>query len=56
MTKETINWKLVAVGLICITALEIYALSQGVNGLILTAVVGIIAAAIGVAIPNPMKK
>ena len=56
MKKQKIDWKVVSTGLICITALEIYALSQGINGLALTVVVGIIAATIGVVIPNPMKK
>ena len=54
--KKEINWKVVVTGLVCITALEIYALSQGINGLVLTTVVGIIAIAIGVTIPNPIKK
>ena len=53
--KQQTDWRIVAVGLGCITALEIYALSQGVNGMVLTTVIGIIALAIGVTIPNPLN-
>ena len=56
MKKEKVNWKIVVTGLVCITALEAIALYQGINGLALTVVVGIIAATIGVSIPNPIKK
>lgn len=54
--KERVNWKVLCTGLVCITAIELYALNQGMNGLILTTIVAIIAAAIGVVIPNPLKK
>lgn len=50
--KYKIDKEIVITGIICVTALELYALSQGFNGWILTAVIGIIAAAIGVAIPK----
>ena len=53
--QEKINWKLVAIGLVCITALEITALSLGYNGTLLKLVLVIIALAIGVVIPNPIK-
>jgi hypothetical protein len=49
-------WKLIAVGIICVTALEAYALSLGFNGTILKTVLVIIALAIGVTIPNPLIK
>jgi len=52
---EKIDWKVVCVGLVCITALEIYALSQGINGTLLKIVLIIIAGVIGVTIPNPIK-
>lgn len=40
-------------GLICITLLEILALYKGFNGTLLTLVIAIIAAAIGVTVPTP---
>jgi len=52
---KTIDWRIVCVGLICITALEIYALSQGINGTLLKIVIAILAGVIGVTIPNPIK-
>lgn len=56
MTKhKEIDWRIVGIGMLCITALELYALSQGINGVVLTAVIAIIAAAVGVTLPNPIK-
>ncbi len=52
--KQT-DWRIVATGLICITALEIVALLKGINGMVLTTVIGIIALAIGVIITNPLN-
>lgn len=40
-------------GLICITVLEMFALSKGINGVLLTTVIAIIAAAVGVTLPTP---
>jgi len=54
--KETIDWKIVVVGLMCLTAIQMFALSQGIDGTLMTLVIGIIALAIGVSIPNPIKK
>ena len=55
--KQKIDYRIVIVGLLCITALEIVALLQGINGVVLTSVVAIIALAIGVAVPtNIIKK
>lgn len=47
------NWKIIITGIICITILEIVAIFKGIDGILLTMVVGIIAAAIGVIIPTP---
>jgi len=54
--KQQIDWKVMVTGLVCVTALEIYALSQGINGTLFSIVLLIIGAAIGVQIPNPLKK
>ena len=54
--KKEIDWRVICVGLICITTAEIFALSKGINGTIFTIYALIIGGAIGVAIPNPIKK
>lgn len=46
-----INWKIICVGLICITILESIALIQGINGTLLTVVIGAICGVIGWRIP-----
>ena len=53
--KKSVNWKVMCVGLVCLTGLEIYALSQGINGTIFTFVVAIIAGAIGITIKSPFE-
>lgn len=45
--KQKIDWRIVCTGIACLSGLEIYALSQGINGTMLAIVVGIIAATIG---------
>ena len=52
---KKVDWRVVCIGLVCITALEIYALSQGINGTLLKLVLILIAGVIGVTIPNPIK-
>ena len=54
-TKKKIPIAVICTGLICITGLEVYALSKGINGLALTAVIGIIAGVIGWQIPTTAK-
>ena len=44
---------IIITGIICITLLEIIALLNGINGVLLTTVIAIIAAAIGVVVPTP---
>ena len=53
--KRKVDWRIVVTGLIWLTAIQIYALSQGVNGTLMTLIAGIIALAIGVTMPNPIK-
>jgi len=52
---KKVNWKVIAVGLVCLTAIEICALLKGIDGSMLMLVIGIIGLAIGVAIPNSLK-
>jgi len=47
-----IDWKIVCTGLACITTLEMYAISQGINGTLLSIVLVILAGAIGITIPS----
>jgi len=54
--KTQIDWKIVIAGITALTAIEICALLQGIDGTMFTLVVGLIGLAIGVAIPNPLQK
>jgi uncharacterized membrane protein YeaQ/YmgE (transglycosylase-associated protein family) len=54
--KEKIDWRIVVTGLLGLTAIEITALCNGIDGKLMTAVIGIIGLVIGVVIPNPIKK
>ena len=49
--KKKIHWSIVCVGMICLTMVELYALSIGLNGTMLKIFLVIIALAIGVTIP-----
>ena len=53
--KQKIDWRVIIAGLFCITLLELYALSLGINGILLATVIAIVAGAIGISIPNPIK-
>tara|TARA_R100000750_G_C2292140_1_gene75376 strand:+ start:408 stop:584 length:177 start_codon:yes stop_codon:yes gene_type:complete len=53
--KQKIDWKVISVGLICLTAAELYALSQGIDGTIFTIYVAIVATVLGVILPSPLK-
>ena len=56
MTKKIkTDWRIVCFGIAVIGALMAYALSLGRNGLLLTSVIAIIAAAVGVNIKNPLN-
>lgn len=44
---------IIITGIICITILEAIALAKGINGILLTVVIGVIAGALGVAVPTP---
>lgn len=54
--KEKIDWRIVIVGILALTTLEIVALYQGINGTLFAVVIAIIGLAIGVTIPNPLIK
>tara|TARA_Y100000310_G_scaffold293370_1_gene322910 strand:+ start:980 stop:1141 length:162 start_codon:yes stop_codon:yes gene_type:complete len=46
------DWRIVIFGLGCITVLEAIALFNGINGVILTSVIAVIAGAIGLTLPQ----
>ncbi len=54
MTKKIkqIDWRIVITGLVCITGIEITALFMGINGVLLTTIVALIAGVIGVTLPQ----
>ena len=56
MTQHKTDWRIVVVGMICLTAAELYALSVGINGTIFAIFIAVIAGAIGVMIPTPKFK
>ena len=53
---EKVPTEIVIVGILSLTTLEIAALICGINGIVFTTVVAIIALAIGVTIPTPKLK
>ena len=56
MNNIDVDWKIVIAGIAALTIIETVALINGINGKLMTAVVGVIALAIGVTIPNPIKR
>ena len=52
--KEKIDWKIVLGGIVCLTAVELYALSKGIDGIMLAAYAAIIAGVVGVVIPSSL--
>lgn len=56
VTQPKTDWRVLCTGILCLTGIELFALNQGVNGILLTTIIGIIALGIGVTIKNPMVK
>ena len=50
------DWRVVSIGIICLTAAELFALSEGMNGILFSTFIGIIALAIGISVKNPFVK
>ncbi len=51
--KKKVNTWIVCVGMVCLTAAEMVALANGINGTRFSIYIAIIAAAIGIVIPTP---
>ena len=50
--KSQVDWRIVIAGIIGLVIIECFALSQGINGVLVGLVIAVIAGAIGVAIPR----
>ena len=48
--KKQVHWSIVCTGIVCLTGYGIYAASQGIDGKLMTVIIGIIALSIGVGI------
>ena len=51
--KEQIDWRIIIAAIIALTIIQIYALSQGINGTLLLLVMSMIAGLAGWIIPTP---
>ena len=54
-TKKKIDWKIIVAGITALTIIEACALFNGIDGIVLSTIIGIIALTIGITIPNPIK-
>ena len=54
MAKK-IDWRVMVAGLLALTIIEVCALFNGIDGVLLTTIVGIIALTLGIVIPSPIK-
>ena len=55
MAKQKIDWRIMVAGLTALTIIEVCALFNGIDGVLLTTIVGIIALTLGIVIPSPIK-
>lgn len=53
--NKKIDWRIIVAGLAALTAIEVCALFNGIDGTLMTIVIGIIGLTIGVSVPNPIK-
>ena len=51
--KKIKDGKIIITGLICLTAIELFALSKGIDGVLMSTIIGLIALTIGIKIPTP---
>lgn len=52
---QQIDWRIVCTGIIALAAYGIYAAAQGINGHLMSLIVGLIALMVGVKIPDFIK-
>jgi len=53
MTKQKVKWQVVVAVIAAITILEAIALFKGIDGKLLTIVIGVLAVMAGIVIPTP---
>jgi len=53
--KQKIDWRVSIVAIICLSILELAAMSYGINGTMRTIIFSLIALIVGVTIPNPLN-
>lgn len=51
--KQKVKWPIICTAIVCITIIEIVALLNGIDGILLSFVLVVIAALTGVSIPQP---
>ncbi len=54
--KRKIDWKIVCMGILCLSIVEIYAMTLGLNGTLRAAYFAIVAGVIGLTIPSPLSR
>ena len=54
--NKKIDWRVLCVGLVCITIAECFALSQGINGTLFTIYAVIVGGVMGIAVPIVTKE
>jgi len=55
IVKEKADWRVICIGLTCLTAIEICALFNGINGVLMSSIIAIICLTIGITLPNPIR-
>jgi dolichyl-phosphate-mannose--protein O-mannosyl transferase len=53
--KEKIDWRIMIAIIAAIVILELYAISKGINGILLTTCIGVLAALAGISLPQYLK-
>jgi hypothetical protein len=53
--KPKIDFRVVIAGILALTIIEVVALCNGIDGILLSSIIGIITLAIGITIPSPIK-
>ena len=53
--KTKIDWRIIASGIFGLTIIEVVALFNGINGVLLSTIIAIISLAIGITIPIQLK-
>lgn len=53
--RKKINIQVLITGILCLTLIEMVALLKGIDGTLMSLIVGIIGLAMGLNLPNPFK-